>query len=268
MDDIRTLRFDIQWDVFEGMQIVDINSKYYDMVIEFMWSQSFLKSLVYESLGLFDLPDMKETYSKYVRHILQNECSVMMISEDETQIRAVGLLEWMTEEWHSWVFFPSSLPRNLFQQIIMMKKKLIDATKKNLGITTYDSLIVHEIAFPDELYFNRDFLMTIFDVFGYVAQHMHMPRVSFIALSSVDQEATSMIEYDEIGRTIYSIYKVGNTRPFDILRELDEMYALLYELPVTPILKYVDMPGFEEFHEALDARLAKEAAEKRHDDEF
>jgi len=212
----------------------------------------------------------------------------MMISEDETQIRAVGLLEWMTEEWHSWydiitkpivrrlthcytphrVFFPSSLPRNLFQQIIMMKKKLIDATKKNLGITTYDSLIVHEIAFPDELYFNRDFLMTIFDVFGYVAQHMHMPRVSFIALSSVDQEATSMIEYDEIGRTIYSIYKVGNTRPFDILRELDEMYALLYELPVTPILKYVDMPGFEEFHEALDARLAKEAAEKRHDDEF
>jgi len=25
-----------------------------------------------------------------------------MISEDETQIRAVGLLEWMTEEWHSW----------------------------------------------------------------------------------------------------------------------------------------------------------------------
>jgi len=54
----------------------------------------------------------------------------------------------MTEEWHSWydiitkhiakspthcstphrVFFPSSLPRNLFQQIIMMKKKLIDAT--------------------------------------------------------------------------------------------------------------------------------------------
>jgi len=28
MDDIRTLRFDIQWDVFEGMQIVDINSKH------------------------------------------------------------------------------------------------------------------------------------------------------------------------------------------------------------------------------------------------
>lgn len=29
-----------------------------------MWKQSFLKSLVFESLGLFDLPDMKETYSK------------------------------------------------------------------------------------------------------------------------------------------------------------------------------------------------------------
>jgi len=34
------------------------------MVIEFMWSQSFLKSLVYESLGLFDLPDMKETWGE------------------------------------------------------------------------------------------------------------------------------------------------------------------------------------------------------------
>ncbi|EDV59136.2 uncharacterized protein LOC6542558 isoform X2 [Drosophila erecta] len=268
MEDVRTLRYDIQWEVFEGMQIVDINSKYYDMVIEFMWSQSFLKSLVYESLGLFDLPNMKETYSWYVRHILRNECSVMMISEDETQIRAVGLLEWMTEEWHSWVFFPSSLPRNLFQQIIMMKKELIDATKASLGVSTYDALFVHEIAFPDELYFNQDFLATIFDVFGFVAQHMHMPRVHFIALSSVDQEAASLIEYEEVGRTIYSIYKVGNTRPFDILRELDEMYALLFELAVSPVQKYIEMPGFEAFHEALDARLAKEAAEKRHDDDI
>lgn len=150
----------------------------------------------------------------------------------------------------------------------MMKKELIDATKANMGISTYDALFVHEIAFPDELYFNRDFLSTIFDVFGFVAQHMHMPRVSFIALSSVDQEAASLIDYEEIGRTIYSIYKVGNTRPFDILRELDEMYALLFELAVSPVLKYIEMPGFEEFHEALDARLAKEAAEKRHDDDI
>ncbi|XP_020810628.1 uncharacterized protein LOC110185950 [Drosophila serrata] len=266
MDDTRTLKYTIKWDEFEGMLITDINFKYYDMVIEFMWTQSFLKSLVFESLGLFNLPDMKETYSKYVLHILRNECSVMMISEDEKQIKAVGLLEWMTEEWHSWVFFPSSMPRNLFQQIIMMKKELIDATKENLGISTYDALMVHEIAFPDELYFNKDFLMVMFDAFASVAQHMHMPRVSFIALSTADQEAASLIEYDEIGRTIYSIYKVGNTRPFDILRELDEMYALLFELPLPPLLKYVDMPGFEEFHEALDARLAKEAAEKRDDD--
>ncbi|KAH8409924.1 hypothetical protein KR009_001261, partial [Drosophila setifemur] len=241
---------------------------YYDMVIEFMWTQSFLKSLVYESLGLFELPDMKDTYSRYVRHILRNECSVMMISEDETQIRAVGLLEWMTEEWHSWVFFPSSMPRNLFQQIIMMKKALIDATKENLGMPTYDALIVHEIAFPEEHYFNKDFLTPMFGVFASVAQHMHMPRVSFIALSTVDQEAVGMIEYEEIGRTIYSIYKVGNTRPFDILRELDEMYALLFELPLSPIVKYLEMPGFEAFHEALEARLAKEAAEKRHDDDM
>ncbi|KAH8251226.1 hypothetical protein KR032_003705 [Drosophila birchii] len=266
MDDTRTLRYEIKWDEFEGMLITDINS-YYDMVIEFMWNNSFLKSLVFESLGLFSLPDMKETYYNYVLHILRNECSVMMISEDEKQIRAVGLLEWMTEEWHSWVFFPSSMPRNLFQQIILMKKELIDATKVNLGISTYDSLMIHEIAFPDELYFNKDFLMTMFDVFASVAQHMHMPRVSFIALSTVDQEAASLIEYDEIGRTIYSIYKVGNTRPFDILRELDEMYALFFELPLPPILKYLDMPGFEEFHEALDARLAKEAAEGKHDDD-
>jgi len=40
------------------------------MVIEFMWSQSFLKSLVYESLGLFDLPDMKDTYSKYKKKLV------------------------------------------------------------------------------------------------------------------------------------------------------------------------------------------------------
>ncbi|KAH8328957.1 hypothetical protein KR074_000616 [Drosophila pseudoananassae] len=275
MGDIRTLRYDIHWDSFEGMRITDINSKrpysfcrYYDMVVEFMWNQSFLKSLVFESLGFFEMADMKENYSIYVRHILRNECSVMMISQDETQIKAVGLLEWMTDEWHSWVFFPSSLPRNLFQQIIMMKKELIDATKEKLGISVYDSLMVHELAFPDDLYFNKDFLMTMFDVFGVVAQHMHMPRVSFIALSTVDQEAASMIEYDEIGRTIYSIYKVGNTRPFDILRELDEMYALLFELPVSPIVKYTEMPGFEEFHEALEARLAKEAAEKNRDDDF
>ncbi|XP_022219282.2 uncharacterized protein LOC111072013 [Drosophila obscura] len=266
MDDIRTLKYDIKWDEHDGMPITDINFKHYDLVIEFMWANSFLKSLVYEGLGLFEVEGMKQIYSNYVRHILQNECSVMMLSADETEIKAVGLLEWMTEEWHSWVFLPSSIPKCLFQQLIMMKMELVEATKANLGVAVFDALTVHEIGFPDDLYSDRDFLMIMFDTFGAVAQHMHMPRVCFIALSTVDQAAANAVEYDEIGRTIYSIYKVGSNRPFDILRELDEMYALIFELPVSRLVHYMEMPGFEEFHEALAAKLAKEAAEKKQEE--
>ncbi|EDW37299.1 GL25609 [Drosophila persimilis] len=268
MDDIRTLKYEIKWDEYEGMPVTDINFKHYDLVIDFMWENSFLKSMVFEGLGLFEVEGMRQIYSNYVRHILQNECSVMMLSADETEIKAVGLLEWMTEEWHSWVFLPSSIPKCLFKQVIMMKQELVAATKENLGLAVYDSLTVHEIGFPDDLCFNRDFLLCMFDTFGAVAQHMHMPRVCFIALSTVEQAAASVVEYDEIGRTIYSIYKVGSSRPFDILRELDEMYALIFELPVSPIVHYMDMPGFEAFHEALAAKLAKEAAEKQDDAEF
>ncbi|EDW78017.1 uncharacterized protein Dwil_GK24787 [Drosophila willistoni] len=261
--EFKTLKYTIKWDIYEGQPITDIIDKNFDMVIEFMWDNCFMKSLVYEGLGLYEQEDMKEIYSNYVRHILRNECSVMMLSEDETEIIAVALLEWMTDEWHSWVFLPSSIPKCLFQQLIIMKKDLIDSTKRKLGISSYDALHVHEVAFPDEHYFDEDFLICLFDVFGTVAQHMHMPRVCFIALSSLEQEAAGLAEYDEIGRTIYSIYKVGNVRPFDVLRELDEMYALLFELPVATLPYYEYMPGFESFHEALRAKETKDA--KDHD---
>ncbi|XP_030377115.1 uncharacterized protein LOC115626007 [Scaptodrosophila lebanonensis] len=257
MNDVRALRYDIKWDEWQGQLITDINFKYYDMVIEFMWENSFLKNIVYEGLGFYEMDDMKKIYSDYVRHILRNECSVMMLNPDATQIVAVVLLEWMTEEWHSWVYLPSSIPKGLFQQLITMKQELMRSTKEKLELDNFDSLVVHELALPEDLYIHKDFLMCLFDVFGFVAQHMHMPRVCFIALSNMDQESASLAEYDEIGRTIYSIYKVDNKRPFDILRELDEMYAVLFELPVEPILKYIYMPGFEAVHEEMRLRELK-----------
>lgn len=67
-----------------------------------MWNNAFLPNIVYKGINLHDVENIKEQYENYCLHILRNECSVMLLSEDFMQIRAVVLLEWMTEEWHSW----------------------------------------------------------------------------------------------------------------------------------------------------------------------
>lgn len=74
----------------------------FSLAIEFMWTHAFLPNRVYGGIKLQDVEGMKAQYEAYCLHILRNECSVMVLSEDYTQIRAVVLLEWMTEEWHSW----------------------------------------------------------------------------------------------------------------------------------------------------------------------
>ncbi|KAH8271768.1 hypothetical protein KR044_005307, partial [Drosophila immigrans] len=234
----------------------------YGLVIEFMWKNSFMENIVYKGVGLHLVEGMKEAFSSYCMHILRNECSVMMLTKDETQIVAVALLEWMTEEWHSWILLPSVVPKGLFQEFILLRKELVQNTKIAMELDNFDSLTVHEVGFPEDLYYNIDFQICMFDVFGSVAQHMHMPRVLFIALTTREQDAADSAEYTEYGRSIYSIYKVGNQRPFDVLRDLDEMYALLYILPLDPIVYYQDMPGFEAFHEALKARELKEREEE------
>ncbi|XP_030080367.1 uncharacterized protein LOC111597756 isoform X2 [Drosophila hydei] len=208
------------------------------------------------------MPEMKPIYREYCLHILRNECSIMMLDQSETKILAVALLEWMTDAWHSWVFLPAFVGKGLFQRLIELKDNLIASTKKSLQLDNFDALMVHEIGFPEDLYEDQSFQMCVFDVFGVVAQHMHMPRVCFIALTTKDQYVAELAEYEEIGRSIYSIYKVENTRPFDCLRDLDEMYALLYELPMDPIVHYMEWPGFEEFHEALKAQERREREEE------
>lgn len=67
-----------------------------------MWKNSFQQNIVYRGVGLTNLEGMKEVYTDYCMHILRNECSVMMMNQEETQIVAVALLEWMTDDWHSW----------------------------------------------------------------------------------------------------------------------------------------------------------------------
>lgn len=126
---------------------------------------------------------------------------------------------------------------------------------------TLDSLMVLEMGLPVHLYDDPNFQTCIFDVFASVAQHMHMPRVCFIALTVREQVAAELAEFDEYSRSIYSIYKVGRQRPFDVLRDLDEMYAVNFMLPLGPILYYKLMPGFEKFHDALEAQERKEREE-------
>ncbi|XP_034473226.1 uncharacterized protein LOC117780706 [Drosophila innubila] len=262
MDDVRPLQYDIKWDVWEGMPITDIHFKNYNIVIDFMWKNSFLQNIVFKGVGLHEMDGMKEIYTDYCMHILRNECSVMMMNREETQIVAVALLEWMTDEWHSWIFLPSTVSKGLFQELILLKKELMKNVKLSLELDNFDCLMVHEVGFPEDLFSNNDFQICIFDVFGAVAQHMHMPRVCFIALTMREQFAAEMAEYAEYGRSIYSIYKVGSQRPFDVLRDLDEMYALLFMLPLDPILIYENMPGFEAFQEALKAKERKEREEE------
>ncbi|KAH8411911.1 hypothetical protein KR222_002116 [Zaprionus bogoriensis] len=267
MTDLRPLQYDIKWDVYEGMPITDINFKQlvlfrfyrnYSLVIDFMWQYGFMNNIVYEGVGLHEMEEMKEIYSNYCLHILRNECSVMMLSQDETQVIAVALLEWMTEE----IYLPSVVPNGLFQELILLRKGLMYRTKEQQEWEKIDSLMVLELGFTQEMYEDQNLQICMFDVFGAVAQHMHMPRICFIALTVREQMAAELAEFEEYGRSIYSIYKVGNQRPFDVLRDLDEMYAVLFVLALEPILFYRDMPGFEVFHAILDAQERKQREEE------
>lgn len=127
---------------------------------------------------------------------------------------------------------------------------------------TLDSLMVLEMGLQSYMYDDNDFLNCIFDVFAAVAQHMKMPNVCIIALTVKEQRAAEEALYDEHGKSIYSIYKVNNKRPFDVLRDFNEMHALNYLLTLEPILYYKLMPGFEKFHDALEAQERKEREEE------
>lgn len=153
------------------------------------------------------------------------------------------------------------VPNGLFQELIRLKKDLMVQTKLQDEWETLDSLMVLEIGYPSHLYYDPNFQICMFDVFASVAQHMHMPRVCFIALTVREQLAAESADFEEYSKSIYSIYKVGRQRPFDVLRDLDEMYAVNFMLPLSPILYYKLMPGFEKFHEALEAQEQKEREE-------
>lgn len=306
MADIRPLPYEILWNVYDNQPITDVNFKWeaasntlslvlfifihsfckhrnFSLAIEFMWTHAFLPNKVYRGIKLKEVEGMKAQYEAYCLHILRNECSVMMLSEDYTQIRAVVLLEWMTEEWHSWweyhhnlyivepnsffflfarTYLPSVVPKGLFQELIRLKKDLMVQTKKQNEWEKLDSLMVLEIGFQQYMYDDDLFQLCIFDVFAAVAQHMEMPRVCFIALTKQEQTIAEQAMYDEYSRSIYSIYKVNNKRPFDVLRDLNEMHAVNFLLPLEPILFYKFMPGFEKFHEALEAHERKEREEE------
>lgn len=159
-------------------------------------------------------------------------------------------------------YLPSVVPKGLFQELIRLKKDLMIQTKIKYKWQTLDSLMVLEMGLQSYMYNDIDFQLCIFDVFAAVAQHMHMPRVCIIALTVKEQLAAANADYDEFEKSIYSIYKVNNKRPFDALRDLNEMHALNYLLPLAPILFYKFMPGFEKFHEALEAQERKEREEE------
>lgn len=154
------------------------------------------------------------------------------------------------------------MPKGLFQELIRLKKDLMVQTKKQENWETLDSLMVLEVGFQKYMYDDIPFQICMFDVFAAVAEHMKMPRVCFIALTKNEQLIAEMAEYEEYSRSIYSIYKVGNKRPFDVLRDLNEMHAVNFLWMLSPILFYKFMPGFEKFHEALEAQERKEREEE------
>nr|XP_014087094.2 uncharacterized protein LOC106615416 [Bactrocera oleae] len=223
--------------------IRDIPQKWLPRIADLMVENSYRTNRLYAQLKIHDNPDVEQMYRRYVDHVLQNECSIMVIDEETNEIYGVALVKWMTKEWRSWTIwlqiFDSFL---LFAEFMLLGRMLVLKYEEEHPEHEPNSLHLFEYYLHPELKQDPLFMQKFFYSILEVARHMLMPRVSFVAASLEQQQEAEAFGFQGLSHLIYSLVEDSGVRTFQSLRDIEEMYMVLYEFPVGPILPFYNMP--------------------------
>ena len=236
------LAIQINWCNYGSYKIIDVNEKLHDKVIKYML-ESFYNDELLKVLKVQEEPGVAEDFHNLIKHVLLNDCSIMVVEEQTNEIKGVALLKWMTNKWHSWMDCKLLIKCQHLMEICVMVLQCFESMKEKdpYNDSAIDSLHIFDYHLCQELLDDEEFLQHFFNSICEVARHMHMPRVTYMCLHSRDRAILDDCGFDEVTRVIYSLFVHKGRRPFDRLRDINEMYACLYEKQVEPILPFQGM---------------------------
>ncbi|XP_037933107.1 uncharacterized protein LOC119668777 isoform X1 [Teleopsis dalmanni] len=245
----------IIWHTHGDFIIRDIDPKWHNRVCNYL-VENYVKPRT-KFLSLIDeyLPVNEEEYRMFAKHILQNECSIVVMNEDK-EIFGVALLMWMTKIWRTWTAIRLKCNHRRSNYLVQLCQGMVYEHAENFNGSTHDSLNVFHYCLNDQLREDKLFMCKWFSSIIKVARHMKMPKITYIALSVADQREAKAAGFKEASRCVYSLFKYKGMRPFARLREIDENFAVLYMCYVESLVPYYKMTVFEPQELELPAYFA------------
>uniref|UniRef100_A0A0A1WMG5 Acetate kinase n=1 Tax=Zeugodacus cucurbitae TaxID=28588 RepID=A0A0A1WMG5_ZEUCU len=242
----------IYWDEYKGVMIDeqerdiyirDIPQKWLPRICDLMVENSFRTNRLYDQLKIHDIEGVEESYRHCVNHVLHNECSIMVIDEETNEIYGVALLKWMSKEWRSWTIWLQMFDTLLlFSEFMLLSRMLVLKYDEEHPEHEPNSLHLFEYYLHPTLNDDPVFMHKFFYSILEVARHMLMPRVSFVAALLDQQQQAEAFGFHPLSHLIYSLVEDDGVRTFQSLRDIGEMYMVLYEYPVEPIIPFYNMP--------------------------
>lgn len=229
----------IIWDVYEDYTIRDIHPKTQPIVLDYMMSRLH-SSKVMKLLQMDNDSEMVDDIKVVFQNFLQNESSVLVLDK-ENAVKGVALCCCMTKEWKSWTalkLLNTSAKMKELVNIIITGVKEHNLNNPDDPLT--DSLHIFYYKLEPELQNNFCFMKKFFHAISEVGRHMKLPCVSMLSFINAERNFLEKLHFQESAHIIYSMYIHNGRRPFDKLRDMDEMYASLYLNKLEPLIHYED----------------------------
>ncbi|XP_067635509.1 uncharacterized protein [Eurosta solidaginis] len=254
------MSLEIFWDEYKNVAvdekqrnvlIRDIPQKWLLRICEYMVEHSFRPNRIFQHLGILDIPNVVDNYRRIVMHLLRDECSLMVIDVNTEEILGVALVKLMTKEWRSWISWLQLLDMtSLYGEFMLLQRMLVLKYDNENSEHHIDSLHLFEYYLKPELSNDNIFMSKFFNSICTTARHMLMSRVSFIAVTLKEQQQAELFNFETLTFLIYSLVEHQGVRPFQSLRDIDEMYLILYERQVKPLTPFYRMPPPDAYDEA------------------
>ncbi|XP_037808447.1 uncharacterized protein LOC119601537 [Lucilia sericata] len=250
----------INWFDYGDYKILDVHEKLHQQVQQYLLKH-FYNHRIFQVLKLQQEADIEKEFLKIVKHILENESSILVMDLRNNEIKGVALLMCMTQKWRSWMALQLLIENERFRELCdLIRWCLQQQTIRHPQNPGGDSLHLFSFHVCEELQENKEFMCGFFKAICEVCRHMHMPRVTYLCLAQSDRDYLNLAEFKEMVRIIYSIYTTyKGRRPFDRLRDINEMYGGFYEKKVEILIPYQDMLVR---HVVRDKKEVKQVAKK------
>lgn len=254
----------INWLDYGPYKILDVPDKFHNQVLEFML-EYFRSYPLFKILKISQDNQTEQEFLKLVKHILLDESSIMVVNENN-EIKGIALLKCMTQEWRSWIALQLLIENKIFKELYASitwcrEQQSLKYPKNPAG----DSLHIFCFHFCEELRKDEKFLLKFLSTIQEVAQHMHLEKVTYLCLTRENAEIMELAGFKEMIRIIYSMYVFKGKRPFDRLRDINEMYGGFYEKQVEKLKPYKEMVlRHEEELKEMSKQLREEEKKEKH----